>query len=336
MKKTLVALAAVAATGGAFAQATMTGNVTFGWYQTVSSTGAQSSGFGNDGNSISFSMTEDLDGGYSVNGAIGIDIGDQSGSASASRDISLTLKTPSMGSFKFQSNKGGDYLSNGIAAVGSDFETDLTSGTGSYTGPFSTRANLDNVVWSFPLSTELTVSVAYVENTTDGGIGSGASGNSGSYAAADMQRYNQYSLTYKSGPLVADAGYRTYDQASAQTTNASTRNRGSASYDMGVAKIGAGWSQTTYNYGNTNTDTLVGLSIPLGQLTLSAQLGNRTKSGNAAALSDTSASGRVIHAQYALSKRTYLNAGYKAYDNVATTGATSTPTLFYTTIGHNF
>ena len=336
MKKTLVALAAIAATGGAFAQATMTGNITFGWYQTTSSTGVQSSGFGNDGNSLTFSMTEELDGGNSITGSTGIDIGDQSGTAAASRDISLSLKTATMGTFGFKTAKGGDYLSNGIAAVGSDFETDLTSGTSSFTGPFSTRAPQDSLTWAFPLTSELTISYSYTEPVTDGGIGTGAGGSGGSGATADYQRYNQYSLTYKSGPLVADVGYRTFDQANSATGNSATRNRGSASYDMGVAKIGAGWSQTYTTYGAATTDTLVGVSIPLGQLTLSAQMGNRTKSGNASANSDTVASGRIIHAQYALSKRTYLNAGYKSYDVPYYNTATSTPTLFYTTIGHNF
>jgi len=333
MKKTLVALAAVAATGGAFAQATMTGNLTFGWYQAVSSANVQTSGLGNDGNSLSFAISEDIGDGYSLAAGLGIDIGDQSGSASSSRDLSMTLKTPGSGSFKFQNAKGGDYLSNGIAAVGSDFETDLTSGTGGSTGIFSTRAPLDSLTWSYPLSSELAVSVSYVEATTDTGIGAGAGGSGGSGATTDYQRYNQYSLTYKSGPLVLDAGYRTYDQANSATGNASTRNRGSASYDMGVAKLGAGWSQTTTTYGATTSDTLVGVSIPLGNVTLAAQMGNRTKAGNAASASNTNYSGRVLYAQYNISKRTYLNAGYKSYDVDPTL---TTPTLFFTTIGHNF
>jgi len=328
MKKTLVALAAIAATGGAFAQATMTGSVGFAWYQSLSSAGVTASGLGGDTNHIDFAVKEEMDGGMSITAAIGIDLGVESGATSQSRDVVLTLKTATAGNFKFASAKGADYLSGGIAAVGSDYENDNT-GT---SGVFSTRANLDSLTWSMPLSAEMTISASYVEPVTDSGVGAGASGTA--YNTADYQRYNQYSLTYKSGPLVADVGYRTYDQANAATANAASRNRGSASYDMGVAKIGAGWSQTTYTYGNTATDTLVGLSIPLGQLTLSGQFGNRTKSGNSSSSSDTNYSSKIVNAVYNLSKRTDVFAGYKTWD--VSSSATSTPTSMWAGITHSF
>jgi len=328
MKKTLVALAAIAATGGAFAQATMTGYVGYAWYQSVATTGATSSGLGADGNHIDFAIKEEMEGGNSITAAIGIDIGAESGAASTGRDFVLTVKTAAAGNFKFSSARGGDYLSGGIAAVGSDYENDNT-GT---TGIFSTRANLDSLTWSMPISSELTFSVSYVEPTTDAGTGYGASGSAAN--TADYQRYNQYSLTYKSGPLVADAGYRTFDQANAATANSSTRSRGSASYDLGAAKVGAGFSQTTTTYGATTTDTLVGLSIPLGRLTLSGQFGNRTKAGNASAASDTNYSSKIVNAVYNLSKRTDLFAGYKTWD--VSSSATSTPTSMWAGINHSF
>ena len=328
MKKTLVALAAIAATGGAFAQATMTGGVAYGWYQNTSTAGVTASGLGADGNHIDFAIKEEMEGGNSITAAIGIDLGLESGAASAGRDFVLTVKTAAAGSFKFASARGADYLSGGIAAVGSDYENDNT-GT---SGIFSTRANLDSLTWSMPISAEMTVSVSYVEPTTDAGVGAGASGSA--YNTADYQRYNQYSLTYKSGPLVADVGYRTFDQANAATANSATRNRGSASYDLGAAKIGAGWSQTTATYGNTTTDTLVGVSIPMGQLTLSGQLGNRTKAGNSSAASDTNYSSKIVNAVYNLSKRTDLFAGYKTWD--VSSSATSTPTTMWAGIAHSF
>lgn len=328
MKKTLVALAAIAATGGAFAQATMTGTVGFAWAQSVATDGATASGFGGWTNHIDFAISEDLDGGTKLTAATGIDMGTASGAATASRDLSLSLATATMGKFTMKNAKGGDYLSNGIAAVGSDYENDLT-GT---SGVFGTRAEQDSLSWSFPLTSELTLSAAYTEPVTDAGGGAGAAGSSAN--TSDYQRYNQYSLTYKSGPLVADAGYRTYDQANAQTANADNRSRASFSYDMGVAKIGAGYSQTKATYGNTTTDTLIGLSIPVGQLTLSGQFANRTKAGNASSSSDTNYSGKVVTAVYSLSKRTDLFSSYKTWD--VSSAATSTPTSFVAGIYHSF
>ncbi len=332
MKKTLVALAAIAATGGAFAQATMTGTVGFAWYQSVATDGTTASGFGADTNHIDFAISEDLDGGAKLTAAVGIDMGTASGAATASRDLVLAIKTASTGTFTMKNAKGGDYLSNGIAAVGSDYENDNT-GT---SGVFSTRAEQDSFGWSFPLTSELTLSATYTEPVTDAGAGAGASGSALDSTAnyAEYQRYMQYSLTYKSGPLVVDGGYRSYDQANAQTTNASSRNRGSFSYDLGAAKVGAGWSQTSYNYGNTATDTLVGLAIPMGQLTLSGQLGNRTKSGNLLSSKDTNYSSKIVNAVYSLSKRTDLFAGYKTWD--VSSAATSTPTTYWAGIYHSF
>jgi len=331
MKKTLVALAAVAATGGAFAQATMTGGVGFSWYQSVTSAGATASGFGAGTNYLDFAISEDLDGGMKLSAAVGIDLGLESAYATGSRDISLALSTASMGKFTFKNSKGADYLAGGIAAVGSGYEMDNSGGAGT-AGAFGTRAVNDSISWSMPLTKELTISATYQEPTTDSGYGAGASGTTAN--TGDYQRSNTYSLTYKSGPLVADFGYRTFDLANAQTTNSSTRNRGSASYDLGVAKLGAGWSQTTATYGNTTTDTLIGFAVPMGQLTLSGQMANRALAGNKLSTADVNYSGRVLTAVYSLSKRTDLFAAYKTWDAVY--GSTSSPSSLGTGIYHYF
>ena len=309
----------------------MTGGVGFGWYQSVSSAGATASGFGAETSYLDFAMSEDLEGGMKLSAAIGIDFGLESGSATKARDTSLTLSTASMGKFTFKNGRGADYLAGGIASVGSGYEMDNSGGAG-VLGALGTRSVNDSISWSMPLSKELTIGITYQEPTTDSGYGDGASGTTAN--TGDYQRSNTYSLTYKSGPLVADFGYRTFDMANAQTTNSSTRNRGSASYDLGVAKLGAGWSQNTATYGNTVTDTLVGFAVPMGQLTLSGQLANRTLAGNRLATADVSYSGKVLTALYSLSKRTDLFAAYKTWDAVQ--GSTSTPSYIGTGIYHYF
>jgi len=328
MKKTLVALAAIAATGGAFAQATMTGAVGYAWVQTVATSGATASGMGAWDNRLDFAISEDLDGGAKVTASTGIDMGLGSGAASASRDVSLAIKTAGMGTFTMKSAKGGDYLSGGIAAVGANYEMDLT-GT---SGIFSTRAEGDSLGWSMPLTSELSISATYSESTTDGGAGAGASGSAAN--TGDYQRNNQYSLTYKAGPLVADVGYRTFDQANAATANSDNRTRASASYDLGVAKLGVGFSQTKTTYGATTTDTLVGVALPMGKFTLYGQLGNRTKAGNASAASDTNYSGQLYTAVYNVSKRTDLVSSYKTWD--VSSAATSKPSELRVAMYHYF
>jgi predicted porin len=68
MKKTLIAMAAVAVAGVASAQVAITGNVTYGY--SVSDT---ASGFGTDGASLNFAASEDLGGGLSIAASMGID-----------------------------------------------------------------------------------------------------------------------------------------------------------------------------------------------------------------------------------------------------------------------
>jgi hypothetical protein len=321
----------VAATGGAFAQATMTGAVAYGWNQATTSAGASTSGVGVNSNQLNFAISEDLGEGMKLSAAVGFNLGAESGTGSTGRDTVLTLTTASMGKFTFANTYGGNYLANGIAAVGSDYEQDNSGGAGTG-GALGTRSVNDSIGWSMPLSPELTIGITYQEPTIDGGVGGGASGTAAN--TGDYQRSNTYSLTYKSGPLAANFGYRTFDMANAATANSSTLNRGQAAYDMGVAKIGAGWSQTTTTYGNTSTDTLVGLAIPLGKLTLSTQLANRTTAGNRLSSADVTYSGKVLTAVYSLSKRTDVLATYKTWDAVY--GATSTPSNLTAVAYHYF
>lgn len=91
-------------------------------------------------------------------------------------------------------------------------------------------------------------------------------------------------------------------------------NRGAISYDLGAAKVGAGYVSTLYGYGNTITDSLVGVSAPFGNLTVGAQVGYRTTAGSATAANNYTRAGSVLNASYALSKQTSLIGGYYSYD----------------------
>jgi len=311
MKKTLVALAAVAVTGGAFAQATMTGAIAYGFSSQTSSANVTTSGFGVEDAEINFAITEDLDGGNKLSGGFGFGGGGK-GAAVTANDWNLTLTGASGAKLVMKTAYGAEYLTGGIAGAGANFEIDLT-----YTGLVSRTIN-DSVSVSFPVFEGTTLTVTHSE--PDSAIGGGSAANIGILAtttstAATVQRYNTAALTYKAGPLVVDGQYRSYDdQAALNTVYANTKNRLSASYDMGVAKIGAGVDTTTYTYGNSNTKTLVGLTVPMGQMVLGAQLLTVSTSGNATAASNYTRSASLIGAQYNLSKRTYATAQYYTGD----------------------
>jgi predicted porin len=72
MKKTLVALAVLAASGASFAQATITGTYAFGYASTTGGGVAASSGLGTDTADINFAASENLGGGMTASAKMGI------------------------------------------------------------------------------------------------------------------------------------------------------------------------------------------------------------------------------------------------------------------------
>jgi hypothetical protein len=331
MKKTLVALAAVAAAGGAFAQATMTGFLAFGYIATQSSAGATAGGMGTDTANLDFAISEEIENLGKVSGKMGVRLKNKDTSALA-RDAEIKVDMGSMGSLKMDSVYSTSWLS-GTAMGGSNQYCGFGKGDcGGDVGIFSTYGYNDNFSYSMPLTSNLSVSVTHTEpstSATNEGTGAAAYGDT-----KDYQRYNTYSATYKAGGFVVTGGYRTYDMANNATTNSNYRHRGAFSYDLGVAQIGAGYEQSTATYGNTTTDSLMSvvLPIPSSPLTLSAAFGQRVLSGNKTASADTTYSASLYNAVYTLSKRTYLLATYTSNQNAGT----SNPNFFLTTINHAF
>ena len=324
-------MAAVAVTGGAFAQATMTGFLAFGYSATQTSAGATTSGMGTDTANLDFAISEDIENVGKISGKMGVRLKNKDTSALA-RDAEIKVDMGSMGSLKMDSVYSTSWLS-GTAMGGANQYCGFGNGDcAAGVGMFSTYGYNDDLVYSLPLTSNVSVSFTHTEPSTSAtaeGAGAAGYGNT-----ADYQRYNTYTGTYKANGLTLVAGYRTYDMSTNATTNSSSRHRAAFSYDLGVAQIGAGYEQTTYNYGNTTTDSLMSvvLPIPSSPLTLSAAFAQRVKAGNASSSSDTSYSGALYNAVYTLSKRTYLLATYT--QNQA--AGTSNPNFFVTTINHSF
>jgi hypothetical protein len=304
MKKTLVALAAVAATGGAFAQAVMTGYIAFGYESATSSANATTSGMGMDDAEINFAISEDIEGVGKLSAGMGFISGGR-GDVAYGRDSTIRLTTASGTAVTMGTTKGASYLTGGLAAVGTNYNWDLSGRL------FSGRTINDAVSIKIPLMQGVSVSISHAEaKVASYWTGSGAAGNGAE------QRYNTASLDYASGALVANAGYRAYDNTTASSTSsANTRNRASASYDLGVAKVGVGYESTSYMYGNSKTDSLLGVNVPVGgNLSLGAQFAQVSTSGNLSPKSNYDRSGYLLGANYNLSKQTYLAAHYYSYD----------------------
>jgi len=309
MKKTLVALAAVAATGGAFAQAVMTGYVAFGYESATSSANATTSGMGMDDAEINFAVAEDIEGVGKLSGTLGFISGGR-GATAQGRDTTIKLTTTSGTAVTMGTTKGASYLTGGVAAVGTNYNWDMTDA-----GFFSSRSINDAVSVKIPLMEGLSLSVAHAEAAVSSyWTGTGAAGN------GTEQRYNTASVGYAAGALAVDAGYRSYDNGQNNSTaNANTRNRASASYDLGVVKIGLSYEATQYMYGNSKQDSLLGLNVPLGgALSFGTQIAQVSTSGNASAASNYNRNGYLVGLNYNLSKQTYLATHYYSYDGGTT------------------
>jgi hypothetical protein len=308
MKKTLVALAAVAATGGAFAQAVMTGYVAFGYESATSSANATTSGMGMDDAEINFAIAETIEGVGKVSATMGFTNGGR-GNAATGNDSTIKLTTDSGTAITMGTTKGASYLTGGVAAVGTNYNWDLSGRL------FGSRTINDAVSVKIPLMEGLSASVQHAEAAVSSyWTGTGAAGN------GTEQRYNTASVDYAAGALVVNVGYRSFDNGQNNSqTNSSTRNRASASYDLGVAKIGLGYESTQYMYGNSKTDSLLGLNVPLGgALSFGTQVAQVSTSGFSSSASNYNRNGYLVGMNYNLSKQTYVAAHYYNYDGGTT------------------
>ena len=311
MKKTLIALAVLAASGASFAQVTITGNLTMG-YQANTTGGVNSStdsaGFGVDTSEIDFMATEDLGGGMKATAKMalaGADRSGESGNGTATgRDASLALSS-SVGTFTLATAKGADYLSAGIAGVGAYY-------SGFDGKVLNARSSRDSVTFAVPVGA-FTLAAAYEEAATGLGLGLGTTGD----AAITGQSRSSLSGTYSQGPIAANIKYLSYSA----NANAKYKDetRASGSYDFGVAKVGLGAVVTNsgLNAGGKATDYLLGVSAPLGAVTLGAQFVSRKIDDNAFTGQGTGTiTGTAIEADYALSKRTKVIANYARWTAV--------------------
>ena len=113
MKKTLVALAVLAASGASFAQATITGTYAFGFASQTGGGVAAVSGLGTDTADVNFAASEDLGGGMTATAKMGIS-GAHRGNAVTGNTATVGIKSTSFGVVL-----GTIESTNGLLAIGS-------------------------------------------------------------------------------------------------------------------------------------------------------------------------------------------------------------------------
>ena len=335
MKKTLIALAVLAASGASFAQVTISGNLAMGYQATTTGAVGSSSdaaGFGVDTSEIDFAATEDLGGGMKATAKLALAGADRSGESGtvagasgnvvSGRDATLTLTT-NAGAIVLGSVRAADYLS-GAQGLTAGF-----AGVGAYYNGWdgkvlSGRTNRDTVTYIVPVGA-VSLFASYQETSTQAnqGLGLGTTGAAG----VTGQSLTVWGATYAKGAANANLTYLNFNsKAAAGMTKDQTRLSGN--YDFGAAKLGLGAVVTNTEGGALTsartTDMLLGVTVPMGALTLGVEFVQRKMddlaalSGGAVAANGT-VSGTSLQATYALSKRTAVIGNYArwtAYTNV--------------------
>jgi len=302
MKKSLIALAALAAFGTASAQSTVTisGNLAAGFAGDTSSTGVKTGGYGFDTANITFSVVEDLGGGLTAYGSMSIE--------NFSEDVptngngaTLGLRG-SFGSVAFTSAEGSDFLPV-------DGLTNSSNGT-----------DADRITYTSPTISGFTFALTH-QDALDGGNSVVTSISSVGMLAppeidADARGTSSAltgSINYTVGPLSVDAIHADF---SGSTIASRTGVR--AAYDFGIAKITYGTlKEKQVASGGDVTETGLTVAAPIGPVTASYSYAT-SKTGT----SETK-KGTALTVSYALSKRSSLALYSEEHDTRGTAALSS-------------
>lgn len=313
MKKTLLALAVVAASGAAFAQsATLSGNFTYG-YASSKVAGVSSAGLVTDTAAIKLVATEDLGGGLKARAQVSLG-GMMRDGAGTGEDASLTL-SGGFGSVMVGAVEIDDGLSR--ARPGPQWGLD-----GKVHGP---NVNIDTIGYTSPqLAPGLTVGVSYVDRGATTGAGFG-----GTTGAASAQPSITGNVTYGAGPVSARFDVTSWTrQEAAEVTSNTTKNRFriSGNYNLGMAKLGLGYSSTKRTTGTTVKAVVASVAASFGATDLGLTYETFDNAG-------VKTKGFSLGAAYNLSKRTSVIAGLRQWKK---DGAASNDNATHLMLSHSF
>ena len=298
----------------------MTGDIAYG-FKSETVNNSTTSGFGLDAADLFVNTSEDVDGLGKLTASLTLSSDGGRSVAPYAGDQSITLVTAGGMKVMAGSVQGTSYLAQGIAAAGSAYDTNLSGKN------LGARSNTDVISASMSLTDALKLSVSHTEADVAFATGSAI----GTYGVT-TQRYNTAGLTYTAGDLTIDGGYRSYDnQVALSPTSSNTLSRAAIGYALGATKIGAGMQTQTFMFGNTKTESLVGLSTVVNGLKLGGQYGQSVTSGNTTATSNYTRTGLLLGSQYDFSKRTYLVGHWYSYDAGYSTNTTGYYFALYNT-----
>jgi predicted porin len=313
MKKTLVALAVLAASGASFAQVTLTGLAGMSFEKNAS--GAKdSAGFGIPDLFLVFTSSEDLGGGMSLTASIGTDLGATRNGADTRKDLTLVTKG-SFGAVTLRSVEAGNNAEQFSGAVSLPNATDSTA---TAYKSLTAHSNVKGIKYASPSFSGFTVEGAYSQyeqNTAN--TSSPAITNT---AANGYLTGTNLAIKYAAGPLAVAYGHTWYNASiqGAATFADNAKDDLGVSYDAGVAKVGFGWMQTSsaaFPTPGAVTPTIVAsVAVPLGKITLG--LDYAYKSGTTPAADSITYT--AVGVKYDLSKTSWVNVSAGGFNGYTT------------------
>jgi len=327
MKKTMIALATVAVTGGAFAQVSITGGVDFTWGKTTAtnvtaasfafnpatggttavpaSGGVVSRGLVATDAYIDITVTEDLGDGWKAKADMELNADGAWGSGAYAGDTKFILMTPVITAAWASTRSGGILNAIMIAPIVSPTDHWGTTGVGN---DVMARGTVDVISLSMPLATGLTGSYKYVEGA-------------GGYATAPNLNHVLGGY-YVNGPFGVNYEFtsRQYPD-NVQGDIRQIRHDLTGTYDAGVAKFALGYESGvlgTWNgsgAGRAAGAFFAAVKGSIGRVDLGLNYGKRDD-----------ASFVELGGQYNISKQTFVAASYSTFtaSAVAITGTSAT------------
>jgi len=328
MKKSLIALAVLAASGAVMAQSSVTlygrldtyfANTTVDNGTTTTSTPSMKVGAVN-GNRWGLKGAEDLGGGLKLIFTLEQGFNADDGSAASAR------------AFHRQAWVG---MSGGFGAVKfGRVYTAYDDVNGSADPVFDSALSPMGYVYKSNGYTSRIDNATRYETPTMGGF-SGAVTMNMSEGSATALVAKAFQVGYAAGPLAVSLGYQT--EGTGATTDDKQFTRLNASYDLGVVVLKGNYGKAG-NMGNVSgadaTDYELGFDYPVSSaLTLSAAYAHSSDNATAG---DATRKGYGLGAKYSLSKRTFVYGGYTSGNTSAPLVADTKTSMLAVGVNHAF
>jgi hypothetical protein len=345
MKRKLIALAGMVATGASFAQVAITGQLGFSWQQNATqyTDGSHLQGLSMNDGEVYLSAKEDLGNGISATARGGFTMRGR-GSAVLDRDGTITLSS-SFGSLTAGALRACSLLDN--AKSGAVTGTAYSSNESALYVPTEKCSMVDIVALAMPVSAlpGLTLGVGYGE------LGLGVKYDPTLTVASSTVSITPYTqiiddkanvtgvtftainAAYVNGPLMIAGDMSFYGGAKSNTQlynglDGWQRNRLVASYDFGVAKVAAGYNNRTWGAAD---QYIASIAVPVQNMVFGLDYMAREAQGawsaptsntsfatlmsalNGQKAGDKASSALGLGVTYNFSKTTNLNASYIQY-----------------------